>query len=320
MMLNMISMSGGKDSTALALLALEQGAENCRFVFADTGHEHAATYEYLDYLRSELSIEIEVVKADFTERMKTRRDNLQAKWSADDVSQEKIDRAYAALQPSGNPFLDLCLLKGRFPSTRARFCSQELKHLPILELTNGWMAEGHHITSWQGVRAEESPVRAKLPEREIMERFNHESGGQLDIYRPILNWSWQDVFDMHDKHGIKPNPLYTQGMGRVGCMPCIHSRKDELKQIGQRFPKEIARVAEWELLVKQSSKRDASSFFAADRTPKGRDLNAVSDGVVPMPLITEVIEWAKTGKGGRMRDLFDEQEPELCSSVYGLCE
>lgn len=272
MKINLISMSGGKDSTALALLALEQGVENCRFVFADTGHEHQQTYEYVDYLRNALSIDIQVVKADFAERMKTRRDNLPEKWLKDGVPQEKIDKAMAVIYPTGNPFLDLCLLKGRFPSTRARFCSQELKHLPILELTNQWMDEGHKITSWQGVRAEESQARAKLSEFEEMDRYNHETGGQLDIYRPILKWSWQDVFDMHDKHGIKPNPLYTQGMGRVGCMPCIHARKDELKQIGQRFPEEIERVAEWERLVAIAAKRDEASFFRQTKPQRAERL------------------------------------------------
>lgn len=36
---NVVSMSGGKDSTAMALLAIERGVENLHLVFADTGHE-----------------------------------------------------------------------------------------------------------------------------------------------------------------------------------------------------------------------------------------------------------------------------------------
>ncbi|MGA4815516.1 phosphoadenosine phosphosulfate reductase family protein [Pseudomonas aeruginosa] len=40
-------MSGGKDSTALLLLAIERGAEDLQAVFADTGHEHPQTYEYI---------------------------------------------------------------------------------------------------------------------------------------------------------------------------------------------------------------------------------------------------------------------------------
>jgi 3'-phosphoadenosine 5'-phosphosulfate sulfotransferase (PAPS reductase)/FAD synthetase len=50
--LAVVSVSGGKDSTATALLAIERyGRENCRFVMADTGHEHEITTAYVtDYL------------------------------------------------------------------------------------------------------------------------------------------------------------------------------------------------------------------------------------------------------------------------------
>lgn len=315
----LISMSGGKDSTALALLAIERDMPNREFVFADTGHEHAQTYEYLDYLSDKLQITIQVVKADFTARIETRRANLREKWTADGVPESRIKKALSVIHPTGNPFLDLCLLKGRFPSTRARFCSQELKHLPILQLTNAWMAEGFDIESWQGVRADESHSRSKLPEREECERKDYTTGAELNIYRPILKWTVDDVFAMHKKHGIEPNPLYMQGMGRVGCMPCIHARKDELREIGKRFPDEINRVSEWEKIVAVASKWGFASFFSSDRTPEGRELTE-KGVVVEMPQIWQVVDWSKTGRGGRNYDLFADDEPEMCSSLYGLCE
>ena len=51
---NVVSISGGKDSTALALLAIERETKNLHFVWADTGHEHPQTYEYVEYLSGEL--------------------------------------------------------------------------------------------------------------------------------------------------------------------------------------------------------------------------------------------------------------------------
>lgn len=312
---NIITMSGGKDSTALALLALERNTENLRFVFADTGNEHQQTYEYLDYLRHRLNIDIEVVKADFTRQMKVRRNNLQAIWGADGIPQERIDNALKHIYPSGNPFLDLVLLKGRFPSTRARFCSTELKQVPLSTIVLDEMERSNEVYSWQGVRAEESPSRAALDELE-------EVGGGLFNYRPILNWTWEEVFAMHDKHNVDPNPLYKQGMTRVGCMPCIHCKKSELKAIGNRFPEEIERIADWERQVTNTSKWGVSSFFAGDKTPEGRVIGKANPGkAVPMPLIDEVIQWANTGKGGRIPGVFAEEDaPEMCSSEYGLCE
>jgi 3'-phosphoadenosine 5'-phosphosulfate sulfotransferase (PAPS reductase)/FAD synthetase len=76
--LHVVSMSGGKDSTATALVAIElHGRENCRFVFADTGNEHESTYTYaLDYLPRVLGIKIDTVRASFDDEFAAKRANL----------------------------------------------------------------------------------------------------------------------------------------------------------------------------------------------------------------------------------------------------
>ena len=298
---NIISVSGGKDSTALLLLAIDRQAENMQAVFADTGHEHPQTYEYVRYLEQATGVPIRWVRADFTKDIERKRRYVAEKWPGKGVPPEIIERALAALHPTGNPFLDLCIWKGRMPSTKARFCSEELKRNPIIEQVQLPLLEhGDTIWSWQGVRADESLARRDLAELEDV-------GGGLWNYRPILQWTAADAFAMHKKHGVKHNPLYEQGMGRVGCMPCIHARKDELLEISRRFPEVIERVAEWERIVAQASKRQATSFFAhAD----GRGES-----------ITQVVEWAKTSRGGTQYDLIRAQnDGPLCSSIYGLCE
>ena len=57
-----VSVSGGKDSTATALRVIESGL-SARYVFADTGWEAQETYDYLDMLRARLGIAIDVVGA-----------------------------------------------------------------------------------------------------------------------------------------------------------------------------------------------------------------------------------------------------------------
>jgi 3'-phosphoadenosine 5'-phosphosulfate sulfotransferase (PAPS reductase)/FAD synthetase len=215
------------------------------------------------------------------------------------VPEDRVLKALGMLVPTGNPFLDLCLWKGRFPSTKARFCSEELKRNPIVEAQIELLDAGNEIWSWQGVRADESLARRDLPELD-------EVGGGLWNYRPILKWTADDCFAMHKKHGIKHNPLYEQGMGRVGCMPCIHARKDELLEISKRFPEEVERVARWERLVSAASKRGSSTFGV------GVDVSVSS--------IHSVIEWAKTSHGGKQYDFLRMEEGPSCSSIYGLCE
>src|SRR5690625_2962982 len=75
---NVISVSGGKDYTAMWLVAVESGANHIP-VFADTGHEHPLTYDYLDYLEGRLG-KITRVKADFTERIENKREYVKTKW------------------------------------------------------------------------------------------------------------------------------------------------------------------------------------------------------------------------------------------------
>lgn len=299
MLHNIVSVSGGKDSTALLLLAIERETPNLQAVFADTGHEHQQTYEYVQYLNDKV-FPIRTVKADFTDQIARKRLYVQNKWPEKGVPPETVHRALQALHPTGNPFLDLCIWKGRFPSTKARFCSEELKRNPIIEQVQMPLLDaGHEIYSWQGVRADESAARRNLPELE-------EVGGGLWNYRPILQWTAEQCFEMHKKHGIKHNPLYEQGMSRVGCMPCIHVRKDELLEISKRFPSEINRVAEWEEIVSAGSKRGSSTFCV------GVDISVAS--------IHSVVEWAKTSHGGKQYDWIRIDEAPSCSSIYGLCE
>lgn len=309
---NIVSVSGGKDSTALLLLALERETENLQAVFADTGHEHAQTYEYVQYLNDKV-FPIRTVKADFSEDVNRRRDYLlrvasgeiedkhgKYRWSPEDAAE-----AAKYMVPTGNPFLDLCLYKGMFPSTRRRFCSEELKRNPVMEqVLMPILDEGHLVWSWQGVRADESESRRHLPELDCVGAGA--GSGELWNYRPILKWTAQDCFDMHRKHGIKHNPLYEQGMGRVGCMPCIHAGKDELLEISKRFPEELERVARWERLLQKVRKMDGeASFF---RTERGTG-------------IWQAVEWAKTSRGGSQYDFLRvSNDGPLCSSIYGLCE
>jgi 3'-phosphoadenosine 5'-phosphosulfate sulfotransferase (PAPS reductase)/FAD synthetase len=320
---NIISVSGGKDSTALLLLAIERETENLQAVFADTGHEHPQTIEYVQFLNDNV-FPIRTIKADFSRQIANKAEFIAEKWREQGIAEEKVLRALAVMTPTGNPFLDLCIWKGRFPSTKARFCSEELKRNPIIaQVQRPLLDAGDDVISWQGVRADESENRRHLPENECKE--THANGAELWNYRPILQWTVDDVFAMHRKHGIKPNPLYQQGMGRVGCMPCIHARKDELLEIGLRFPEEIDRISAWEQVVGEASKRDMATFFATAQLSGPQATSDNSQISLAKHGAWQAIEWAKTSRGGRQYDIFrvdgeQEMSGALCTSIYGLCE
>ena len=311
-----ISVSGGKDSTACALLALEcHPKDEIRCVFADTGNEHELTYEYINnYLPTALGLRIHTVRNDFTAELARKAEYCRGHWAAKGVPQETIDRAVTVLKPTGTPFLDLCMWKGRFPARKAQFCTEQLKKFPLEQYQLLLVEEFGAVESWQGVRADESRNRAACPATETT------AIPGLTIYRPILTWTAQQVVDYVLSKGIKLNPLYSMNMTRVGCMPCINASKGEILEIYRRFPEHINRIAEWERLVGEASKRGVSTFFhlenhGAETMPDPEDYYHVGN-------IRSVIEWAQTGHGGRQLDIFktSTDESPMCSSAYGLCE
>ena len=314
--MHVVSFSGGKDSLATLLLALE----NCRtgtviVIFCDTGNEHEDTYEYLTYIEQVCGIEIVRLKADFSREIAAKRMFIaNDQRTGRDKSGRKLRwsnkakrRALAVLYPTGNPFLDLCLWKGRFPSRKAQFCTEELKRNMAVEFQLDLVDKGYNVVSWQGVRRDESPNRRNAKKIERV-------GPRLRICRPIVERTAGEVIKFAQLRGIEHNPLYRQGMSRVGCMPCINVNKGELREISRRFPEHLSRISEWEHLVGQASKRGYSTFIAdahsaQDRRQVFADLN-----------IWQRVEWAKTARGGKQLDLLTDLSASGCSSSYGLCD
>lgn len=221
----------------------------------------------------------------FAERIVRKREYVREHWPRKGASPEDVARAVAALVPTGNPFLDLCIWKGRFPSRRAQFCTQELKTIPLVEHQMGFIERGEAaaVWSWQG---------------------------GLWNFRPILRWTAADAFEAGRIYRLDPNPLYRQNMTRVGCMPCINASKDEVLEISKRFPGHIDRIAYWERCVALASRRQMASFFP----DPDRDVHLNKRG------IRNVVEWSKTQRGGRLVDFIRLEEPKACESAYGLCE
>lgn len=353
--IHICSISGGVDSLAAAIEAKERAERtgmDLRYLNADLGaNEHQITHDYIGYLEGALGAPILRVRADFEAEFAARRETIQQHWSVEKrrkehtaeckdrraavilsekrdwkawraacdcpervsppVPQGIIDQAKALLVPTGEPFLDLCMLKGRFPSRTAQFCTERLKLEPINAITHPLLEAGHNIVSWIGEMAEESPRRAKKPQ---LERIRWpKPGGSLILYRPILKRTKADNFALAKRHGIKTNKLYEMGMGRVGCF-CINQGKGEINQWVKRAPEVIDRIRAWEGYVALVSRRQTASFFAPMVGSEPNDID-------------EVVEWAKTTRGGKQFDLLQalaraqaEEDGLMCESAYGLCE
>ena len=195
-----VLVSGGKDSTATLLLAIEKhGRENVLPIFTDTGFEASKTYEYLNYLEKQLGIEI--------------------------VKLKNLD---------GDDLISLIVKKKRFPNSRMRFCTALLKQVPVAL----YLMERKDVRElWIGIRTEESRRRREkyghlspddtwkysewLNNNGYLRKRHLDKLTHIRCRFPIVDWTEGQVFEYLKEKGIEPNPLYKMGHTRVGCYPCI---------------------------------------------------------------------------------------------------
>lgn len=326
--MHVVSVSTGKDSAATAIVALETiPRDHLRFISCDTGNEHENFLPYLAYMERHLGIKIDILRANFDREIAGKAEYVRNVYptklpkegfSAAETA-EIIERCLRALVPTGNPFLDLCIWKGRFPSRKAQFCTEHLKTIPAVEYQMGLIDAGlcDAVWSWQGVRIDESEARrTRLQGTGACVVHFQDQGGGIYNYRPILRWTADDAFEAHRIAGLQPNDLYRQGMTRVGCMPCINAGKDEILEISKRFPHHIDRIEMWEIEVALASKRNGATFFVL--LNKGQNLTTAQH--VAKGNIRQVVGWTKTTRGGKNIDWIRLEPAKACESAYGLCE
>ncbi len=211
-------------------------------------------------------------------------------------------------------FYELARHKGRFPSATVRFCTVELKLKPSKAYVYGLLEEGHEVVLHTGVRAGESHARA------LLEPEGFDDWYALPVRRPLLRWSLDDVWAIHARYGIEPNPLYAMGMSRVGCAPCVMSQKKEIERMAALFPERFDRIREAEL---DGGSRECNTFFSPDKVParfRSREVTAKGGRLVRIAMVDDVVRWSQTGyRGEETPSLFGE-EPMTCSHTSGMCE
>lgn len=285
-----IGISGGKDSTALLLwMIFESGIPREQMVatFCDTQNEANETYQHIAMLSEKV---------------------FPIQW----------------LRTEG--FIQLAKRKGRFPSTKARFCTQELKLQPTKTFLEQLSNRFDEVIPVSGVRREESAERSKLSEW----GNPFESYFGLKEWRPLINWKIEDVLTIHAKHNIPLNPLYKMGATRVGCFPCINSNKREMRSLATSFPDRIDQIRQWE--TDFNNLNGISTFFPPNKVPirfRSKTITTTTGHSMRVCTIDDVVEWAKTGwrATGNAPDLnglfelqMQEMEPVLCLSKYQACE
>jgi len=239
--------------------------------------------------------------------------------------------------------------KGALPSRRTRFCTTELKVLPMKSFIEAMDDEPVNVV---GIRARESHKRSQMPEWEHSDTFD------CDVWRPLIDWTLDDVIGIHKRHGVAPNPLYTRNHARVGCWPCINASKAEIRRMADDkiIPlrsrlKPLEEYSQRTLDMKREEFRDvAREVMAAGGTPEiaarrmgksGRVdpgklkianevfgissdplppaawFHSSSVGAIP---VDSVIEWSRTTRGGKQFEMFAPRGADEGCMRWGLCE
>jgi 3'-phosphoadenosine 5'-phosphosulfate sulfotransferase (PAPS reductase)/FAD synthetase len=224
-------------------------------------------------------------------------------------------------------FEELAIHKGMFPSRLKRFCTTELKVKPIQRYM---AAIDDDLVNAVGIRADESAARAKMTRWEWNESFD------CWVWRPMLEWTMDDVVAIHKRHGLLPNPLYLQGASRVGCWPCINARKSEITLVAETDPARVDRIRALEQRVGDEAYARAERRADEGKEPfvfrnrptmfhsHGRQMpNAGNDDKstwVPDVPIDDIVKWARTSRGGRQYQLdLGDKDDDGCMR-WGLCE
>ena len=207
---------------------------------------------------------------------------------------------------------------GFFPSRRAKWCTQELKVQPICRYLQSLVVAGVDPVNTVGIRHEESAKRAE------MEEWDWSKDYDCEIWRPLIKWTEQDVIEIHHRHGLAPNPLYLRGARRVGCWPCINSRKDEIRLVSETDPGRIQKLRDLEAHVTNTCREKVESRGEkwgekrnGDECYTGSDVLGFFGAGKP---IDSVVAWSKTAKGGKNLALFAPEPADEGCMRWGLCE
>lgn len=201
---NVVSFSGGKDSTALIFMMLERGEKIDRIINIDTTKEFPQMYKHIEEVQKRISIEIETVKIDFdywfSEHIKTR-------------GKMKGEKGYG------------------WPDFRNRWCTA-LKSECFAQLVSSGLYTGKRgmpkisteIIECHGIAADEEKRLNKNTARNI--RY------PLAEYGITESMALKYCYDL----GFTWDGLYNEGRSRVSCYCCPLQRIGELRLTFENHP------------------------------------------------------------------------------------
>lgn len=144
---------------------------------------------------------------------------------------------------SAKTFEDMVRRRGMFPSPSNRQCTSDLKRDPIAKAIRHYLKAhpefGGRVVSCMGLRAQESPNRAKAAVWKLNKRESL-AGRVWHEWLPIHALRTQDVFRVIGEAGQKALWVYEAGMSRASCQFCIMGCEADQKRAAVLAPDRYA--------------------------------------------------------------------------------
>ncbi|QPA61252.1 phosphoadenosine phosphosulfate reductase family protein (plasmid) [Lysinibacillus sphaericus] len=164
------------------------------------------------------------------------------------------------------------------PDLRIRWCSPYVK-IDVFRrvLNNHPLYKDKKVLVVTGERREESANRAKYAEAEI--HACNSKKRLVHAWRPIIDWSEQQVWDMYEKRRFLPHPAYLLGWNRTSCFGCIFSTADLWAMMREIAPGRFNKLVEVEKQINHTvdtnrlTLEQKADMGSIDRLPKDSRIN-----------------------------------------------
>lgn len=168
--------------------------------------------------------------------------------------------------------------RGMWPDSANRYCTSDQKrdqvaklHTSVTRTLSNQLGRRVRILNCMGLRAEESPARAK---KEAFSVNKRQTNGKRLVHDwlPVHGWTVKQVWDTIKASGVRHHYAYDRGMPRLSCMFCIFAPKDALTIAGHENKPLLEEYVQIEAEINHTFRKD---FRIAEV------LEAVNAGVRP---------------------------------------
>lgn len=214
---NVVSFSGGKDSTVMLLKMIEENIPIDCILFCDTGLEFPQMYEHIDRVEKETGLSITRVKADRTFEYMMFEQPI--KRGADSPITIRYGEGLTGYGWAG---------------PKMRWCTNKLKDVPRERFLKAFKPY-YEVRHYVGIAADE---------KERLERKNNQKSNHV---HPLVDWGMTeaDCLGYCYSRGYDWGGLYNI-FKRVSCWCCPLQSLDELRKLRIHFPGLWEQLKEWD--------------------------------------------------------------------------